>query len=143
MTEVNFHTRVTHPMAYACRLLRKAVRKGSRVVVTGPHATLSAFDAALWTFDPLDFVPHLMPTPGRPVASRFLETPVWLHANPTDALHHQVLVNLGPEAPAGFESFERVIEIVGADDDSRLAGRERWKHYASRGYAIVHHEVAE
>lgn len=143
MTEVNFHSRVAQPMAYACRLLRKAVRKGAKVVVTGPQATLTALDAALWTVEPLDFIPHVMPMPGRPLAPRFLETPLWLHVTLADAVHHQVLVNLGSEAPAGFESFERVIEIVGTDDDSRLAGRHRWKHYASRGYEIIHHEVAE
>jgi DNA polymerase-3 subunit chi len=143
MTEVNFHTSVAQPTAYTCRLLRKAVRKGSKVVVTGPQATLAALDAALWTFDPVEFIPHLMPAPGRPVAPRLLDTPVWLHVNPAEAVHHQVLVNLGPDSPVGFESFDRVIEIVGADDDSRLAGRQRWKHYANRGYEIAHHEVAE
>ena len=140
---MNFHTRVAYPMAYACRLLRKAARQGACVVVTGSAATLETLDAALWTFDPLDFIPHLMPAPGTAVAERFRTTPVWLLQRPTEAIHHQVLVNLGAEAPEGFESFERVIEIVSTDDDSRAAGRQRWKHYISRGYSIVHHEAAE
>jgi hypothetical protein len=36
MTEVEFHTGVDEPLGFACRLLRKAYRKGSRVLVTAP-----------------------------------------------------------------------------------------------------------
>jgi DNA polymerase-3 subunit chi len=35
-----------------------------------------------------------------------------------------------------------VIEIVTGDEHDRLAARQRWKHYAARGYAIEKHEVA-
>ena len=143
MTEVSFHFNVPHPLGYACRLLRKATRQGAKIVVTAPAATLAALDSALWTFEPLDFVPHLMPVRGSPVAERLHATPIWLLERTADALHHDVLLNLGPEAPEGFESFARVIEIVPSDDDSRAAGRIRWKHYASRGYDIKRHEVAE
>ena len=54
---------------------------------------------------------------------------------------HEVLVNLGLEPAAGFESFERLSEIVTGDEDDRTAARLRWKHYAERGYAITRHEV--
>jgi DNA polymerase III subunit chi len=143
MTEVSFHTNVPHLLGYTCRLLRKASRQGAQVVVTAPPATLAALDTALWTFDPLDFVPHLLHAPGSAVAERLRATPVWLVQHAADAVSHEVLVNLGPVAPEGFESFARVIEIVSTDDDARTAGRQRWKHYASRGYAIKHHEVSE
>ena len=143
MTEVSFHFNVPHPLAYACRLLRKATRQNARVVVTAPAATLAALDHALWTFEPLDFVPHLRPLAGAAVAERLRATPVWLLERAADAVHHDVLLNLGPQAPEGFESFARVIELVSADDDGRAAGRLRWKHYASRGYEIQRHEVSE
>jgi DNA polymerase III subunit chi len=143
MTEVNFHTRVPHLLGYTCRLLRKASRQGARVVVTAPAATLAALDTALWTFDPLEFVPHVLHAPGATIAERLRETPVWLVQHAADASSHDVLVNLGPSAPEGFESFAKVFEIVSSDDDAVAAGRLRWKHYASRGYAIKHHEVSE
>ena len=143
MTEVSFHFNVPHPLGYACRLLRKATRQGAKIVVTAPAATLAALDSALWTFEPLDFVPHLMPSRGAAVPERLHATPIWLLERVADAIHHDVLLNLGPDALEGFESFARVIEIVPSDDDSRAAGRIRWKHYASRGYDIKRHEVAE
>jgi DNA polymerase III subunit chi len=143
MTEVNFHTRVPHAIGYACRLLRKASRQGAQVIVTAPPATLAALDTALWTFDPIEFVPHVLIAPGGVIAERLRATPVWLVAQVSDAASHEVLVNLGPEAPEGFESFAKVFEIVSTDTEAVAAGRQRWKHYASRGYAIKHHEVRE
>ena len=55
---------------------------------------------------------------------------------------HEVLVNLGDEAPAGFERFARLIEIVGTEEAERAAARSRWKHYAARGYALQGHEAS-
>ena len=146
MTEISFHTGVPDVLGYACRLLRKAVRKGSHVAVCAEAARLQQLDRALWTFDPLDFTPHLRLAPGAAPPPRLAATPVWLlEAGGAEPLRaspvHEVLVNLGPEPVPGFESFERVLEIVGQDAESVGAGRRRWRHYAERGYAVRHHEA--
>ncbi len=143
MTEVSFHFNVPDQLGYACRLLRKATRKGAHVVVTAPSATLAALDRALWSFDPLEFVPHVRVMPGAALAPRLRDTPVWLVEQTSDAARRDVLLNLGLEPPAGFESFARVIEIVCTDEQALSSGRQRWKHYAGRGYDIQRHEVAE
>ena len=142
MTEVSFHFNVPDRTEYACRLLRKATRSGARVVVTGPGQVLTGLDRALWTFDPLEFIPHVMLRANQAASPRLRETPVWLLEDTSAAVHHDVLLNLGQQAPAGFESFARLIEIVSTDDEDRVAARSRWKHYASRGYSIVRHEVS-
>jgi DNA polymerase-3 subunit chi len=142
MTEISFHFNVPDRAGYACRLLRKATRSGAQVVVTAPAAELAGLDRLLWTFDPIEFLPHVLQRRGAAVPANLRETPVWLSEDPVEAMHHQVLVNLGREVPQGFESFERVIEIVSADADDRQAARLRWKHYAARGYEIQKHEVA-
>ena len=113
------------------------------MVVTGPIAGLSGLDRALWSFDPLEFVPHLLARRNEVVPQRLADTPVWLLEDTADATHHDVLLNLGHAPPAGFESFARLIELVSTDADDRAAARERWKHYASRGYNIVRHEVPQ
>lgn len=141
MTEVSFHFNAPDRLAYACRLLRKAARAGSRVAVTAPAETLGALDRALWTFDPTDFVPHRRLPAGEAVPPRLRPTPIWLLERLADAPDHDVLLNLAQELPVGFESFERVIEIVSVSNEDRVAARERWKHYTSRGYAITRHEV--
>ncbi len=141
MTEVSFHFNVPERTAYACRLLRKALRSKARVVVTAPSEALAALDRALWAFDPMEFVPHLMAHPGQAVPDRLLATPIWLLEDASTAAQHDVLVNLGRDAPRGFETFARLIEIVSTGDEERSAARLRWKHYAARGYPIQTHEV--
>ncbi|HET7794065.1 MAG TPA: DNA polymerase III subunit chi [Rhizobacter sp.] len=143
MTEVSFHFNVPDRMSYACRLLRKAVRRGARVVVAAPNQILGALDRQLWVFEPLDFVPHVHAKPGQPLAPRLQATPVWLTERVTEAPHHEVLLNMGDELVEGFETFERVIELVSADGPDRQAGRARWKHYSDRGYVIARHDVAQ
>jgi len=35
-----------------------------------------------------------------------------------------------------------LIEIVSTDDAQREAGRQRWKHYAGRGYSLKRFDAA-
>jgi len=139
MTEVAFHFNAPDKLSYACRLLRKAVASGARVVVAGPGDLLRELDAALWTFAPLEFVAHCRA--GAP-AEVLAQSPVVLAESARETPHHQVLLNLGDGVADGFERFERLIEVVTLDDEDRQLARGRWKHYADRGYAIVRHDLA-
>ncbi|MEP7056526.1 MAG: DNA polymerase III subunit chi [Caldimonas sp.] len=143
MTEITFHFNVPDRTAYACRLLRKATRRGARVVVTGAPEMLGRLDRELWEFDPVEFIPHLWLHADAALDERRRATPVWLAEDPSNAPEHDVLVNLGECAPSGFESYARLIEIVSSAEEDRTAARMRWKHYANRGYPIARHEVAE
>jgi DNA polymerase-3 subunit chi len=42
----------------------------------------------------------------------------------------------------GFDSFERVIEVVSLDDADRQAARQRWKQYTDLGFNITRHDLA-
>jgi DNA polymerase III subunit chi len=141
MTEVAFHFNVGDPLGYACRLLRKALRAGAQVAVVAPPDRLRELDGALWSFDALEFLPHVRLAAGAQPPARLSATPLWLVERAADAPPVPVLVNLCEEVAPGFESFERLIEIVGSDEADRQAGRQRWKHYTDRGYAIERHEV--
>lgn len=140
MTEVSFHFNAPDKVGYACRLLRKATASGARVVVTGEADTLRTLDANLWTFSPLEFIAHChsATAPAEVVAA----SPVVLADSPRGTPHQQVLVNLGGRVPEGFERYERLIEVVTAQEDDRVQARQRWKHYADRGYAIQRHDLA-
>ena len=142
---VAFHTGVADPVAFACRLLRKAWRQGARVIVTAPPDTLAALDTALWTFDAQEFLPHLrLPGPAG-VAAR---SPVWLAAPDTaDALPPElrgqaprIRVNLGGDAPADAAALDRLIEVVGTADAERADARARWRLYEQQwGVKPEHH----
>ena len=143
MTEISFHVTVPDRMAYACRLLRKAARRGARVVVSGPAPVLTQLDRQLWTFETAGFVPHVHARSGQALAPRLRVTPVWLAEQVQDAPHQDVLLNMGDELVDGFEGFARMIELVPVEGPSRAAGRSRWKHYADRGYVLLKHDVAQ
>ena len=138
MTEVAFHFNAPDSLAYACRLLRKAVGSGAKVVVTGPPDTLRELDALLWTFSATDFVPHCLADSEAHVVAA---SPVILATSIVSTAHQQVLLNLGRLVPEGFDRFERVIELVGQDEQQRQLARARWKHYTDRGYAITRHDL--
>lgn len=143
MTEISFHFNVSSPTGYACRLLRKALRRGSAVAVTGSPASLAELDRELWSFEPTEFVPHAWAADVEAVPASLRAGMVWLAPDAAAAPLHDALVNLGETSPKGFESFRRLIEIVAIGEGDRAAARERWKSYARRGYKIERHEVGE
>ncbi len=139
MTRIAFHFNVPDKLGYACRLLRKAYLAGERVAVVGHQDVLAALDTQLWSFSALDFVPHCMASaPAAVVAS----TPIVLGDDVARMPDAGVLVNLGEAVPAGFERFQRLIELVATDDANRGQARLRWRHYAERGYEIQRHDLA-
>ena len=139
MTEVAFHFNVPDKLGYACRLLRKAYAAGGPVGVVAPPDTLRALDTALRSFSPLDFIAHCAANAPAPMLAA---SPIVLAADCGALVHGGVLVHLGASVPAGFERFERLIEVVGSDPADRDDARQRWRHYADRGYAIQSHDVA-
>lgn len=139
MTEITFHVNTPDKVGYACRLLRKAWGAGSKVAVTAEPDLLRELDAALWTFSPVDFIPHCYDAPD----AQRERTPIVLVDSARSAPHVEVLLNLGAAVPEGFERFERLIEVVSSDQSDLQQGRQRWKHYASRGYAMTRHDRAE
>lgn len=140
MTEVAFHFGAPNKLAYVCRLLRKAVGSGARVVVLGNDAQLQRLDLDLWAVSPTDFVPHAVVGSAAPSPA---PNPIVL--TPSIALtqaHREVLVNLIEQVPPEFAQFARVIEVVGVDDTDRAQARLRWKRYTELGYTIARHDLA-
>jgi DNA polymerase-3 subunit chi len=139
VTDIDFHFNTPDKVNYACRLLRKAVAaRGARVVVVADGPTIEAIDAALWQLSPVDFIAHCRSS-AEP--SLLVRSPVVLMDGVgADLPHQQVLLNLDAAVPAGFERFERLIDIVTDDEADRQDARTRWRHYADRGYAITRHQ---
>ncbi len=66
-----------------------------------------------------------------------------LAVDETQFPHHQLLISLHDETPSYFSRFERVIEIVGADEADSLRGRARFKFYRDRGYELRHIDLSK
>jgi len=138
MTQIEFHFNATDRMAYACRLLRKAVSQGQRLFVVAELGFLTRLDHALWAVSPHDFVSHCWGTQEGVVLARssvILAPELMALSGVTTA------VNLGPQVPANFDQFERVIEVVSDDPSERAEARVRWKQYTALGYTLIRRDL--
>lgn len=143
MTEVVFHVRVADPLAYGCRLLRKALGRYARITVTTAQGGGARLDEALWTFSQRDFLPHAWASATDAVRR---VTPILLvEADDTQASAlpaAPLLVNLGGEpGVSAVGAFERVIEVVSDAPDEAAAARRRWKAYVAAGMAVSHRDL--
>ena len=139
MTRIDFHSNVPNKLAYVCRLVRKARAAQCKIVLlSNDRRELSQLDQLLWTFSEQDFLPHVHATD--PLAA---QTPIILSDDDSLELpHHEVLINLCNHQPAHFARFERMFEIISADPADKTAGRERYRLYKERGYALSHVDAA-
>jgi len=132
MTEVKFYFNVDSRIHQACKLAKKAIEGGKRLVVFAPLEAIAAdFDRQLWTFSPLSFVPHVRAS--HPLAHT---TPVVIADAASSLPHHDALLNLGDDPPPYFSRFEFLREVVSTDATDREKARERLNFYKSRGFTI-------
>jgi len=139
VTEVAFHFGAPDKLSYTCRLLRKAVGSGAKVVVVADEVICQQLDVDLWALAATEFLPHCSDT-----ADSFVQgkCPVVLAGQVASVLvPKDVLVNLGQAVVQGFEEFKRVIEVVSTDEHDRDLARLRWKHYTALGYTITRHDL--
>ena len=138
MTAIDFYTGVADPLRIAAKLVAKAYQQhGSARVLTPDGPATAALERMLWQEPQVSFVPHC-----RLASPDAAETPVLID----DILEHAgpaaVLVNLHSEPPPFFSRFERMVEIVGAQDEQVSAGRARYRYYRERGYELRTHDRA-
>ena len=138
MTDIAFHTGIADPLDYACRLLRKAYRSGARVAVHAAAPLLDRLDQALWTFEPLEFVPHVLLPRDQADAERLARTPIVLVRPGAAAPECEIGVTLGAVPVPDVAAHARVIAIVGTDPAQHEAGQALWREYKRAGHALSH-----
>ena len=139
MTRIDFYSSAESKLHVACKLIAKAAREQSQVMVYAQDQDAArSFDKLLWTYQAIGFVPHCLAND--PLSS---ETPVVIAFDDTEAAHYRVCLNLREDSPPAFSRFERLIELVGADDDDRQRARSRFRFYRERGYELHHHDLAK
>lgn len=139
MTSIDFYFNAGDRLQVACRLAGKSVAQGKRMLIYAPHPEMaSRLDKLLWTWPAIGFVPHCA---AHDAAAP--DTPVLIAAAEETPPGCELLLNLSADCPPHFERFERLLEIVAAQDDERAAGRERYRFYQARGYRISAHDMAK
>lgn len=138
MTSIDFYTHCADRLEVAARLVAKAfAAHGSVRVLTLDGPATDEFDRRLWQWPATGFLPHC-----RLAHPHADETPIIVDHSPEHQGPADVLINLHALPPPFFARFERLVEIVGTDEDAIAAGRERWRFYKSRGYELRQHNLA-
>jgi DNA polymerase-3 subunit chi len=139
VTSIDFYFNAEDRFQVACRLAGKALAQKKRLLIYAPDPQAATrIDRMLWTSPAIGFVPHC--ALHDPLAA---ETPVLIASDPGEAGDCSLLLNLGADCPPHFERFERLLEVVPADEAERQAGRERYRFYQARGYKIASHDLAK
>ena len=129
----------TAQLTIACRITEKAWKAGSTVLIQHGDATeLGRLDSLLWTAgNEHGFIPHEIASE----APRLTGTPVVLNTGTGPTAAVDILINLRPQLPERLDLAARIIEIIDADPGRRAAGRERFKAYRDRGFALEKHDL--
>jgi len=141
VTQVAFHIGIDDRVAYACRLVRKALASGAQALVVADAATLRRLDEALWAGEAAGFTPHAMASATGTVAAR---SPVLLADHvPNDLASDAVLINMTGLLQDDPHTRERIVELVSAEEFDLQGARQRWKSYKQRGFRLVNHDVRQ
>jgi DNA polymerase-3 subunit chi len=139
VTRIDFYTSVADKLQTACRVASKVYSLGHKLVIFCPDAAVAnRVDRLLWTHPPTGFIPHCVT--GSALAAI---TPIVIDFRGDAPPHDEVLVNLTTQWPPFFARFERLVEIVSADDEDVRLARERYKFYRDRGYELRTHALRE
>jgi DNA polymerase-3 subunit chi len=145
MTKVDFYTGSPDKLRTVCQLSQKAMQNGVRAVISLPDATtVDALDKLLWHYPPSAFIPHRRSNAaaGGHEPDDLSDWPVILDHGGDRFPHHELLINLHDECMPFFSRFERVIEIIGNNEEDSRAGRERFRFYRDRGYELHHIDLS-
>ena len=137
MTTIDFYVNAPDRLQVACRLAGKAHAQRKRLFIYAPQPdTAQRIDRLLWTWPAIGFVPHCFAHD-----ALAQETPVLIGADAGAPAAGELLLNLDQTCPPHFERFERLLEVVGQDDEARGQGRARYRYYRDRGYPIRTHDL--
>jgi DNA polymerase-3 subunit chi len=129
-------------LRFACRLVEKAWLRRHRVRVQfDPGGELEAFDEMLWTFSDRSFVPHHRLGAAEETPGAAPPPVVLADGDDADPADGDLIVNLAGSLPGGVERWDRIAEVVDADEDRRRLGRERFRNYRERGCTPQTHEM--
>lgn len=135
MAEIGFYhlTRSSAEQALPA-LLGRTLAAGQRALVLCADAErLAALDAALWTCEQPDWLPH-----GSAASGNADLQPIWLATDDT-APNGAAFLFVLDGAPADWGRFTRVFDLFdGNDPDSVARARERWRAAKAAGHALTY-----
>ena len=127
---------VEQPLLLVCQLAVKALAANQPCLIFCESAEQAYFlDDLLWDFDDDAFVPHQI------VGTDEDEevTPVLLVPPGVETPMRGLVINLRADLPP--PGYERVLEIVPADQAARDPARKRWLEYKKLGFELKRNDM--
>ena len=123
------------PLLLVCELARRAFDGGQRTLILArSFDQAEQLDEKLWEFDSEAFVPHQIAGDDDDAI-----TPVLIASPESQPTDRALVINLRDDCAPGL--FERVLEVVPADEDQRLGSRKRWMTYKAAGFDVAKHDM--
>jgi len=123
------------PLRLVCELARKAFDANQwTLVLARDAAQAEELDELLWDMGDDAYIPHQIAGDEEDEL-----TPILIATPDFDAQLRPLVINLRDDPVEG--SFERVLEVVPADDSARGPLRERWMQYKARGFEVNKHDM--
>jgi DNA polymerase-3 subunit chi len=128
-------------LLFACRLIDKIYHAGHQIHVhTQGHEQSAELDELIWRFRNSRFIPHACYDADGKI-DKNLSVQI-SHAHEPKQ-HRDLLMNLSGQVPDFFSRFERVVEVVPIDENSKQSARVNYKFYQDRGYPLKYHRMPE
>lgn len=123
------------PLLLVCELARRAfaAEQPTLILARSPEQA-EELDTKLWEFDEDAFLPHQLAGDEDDALTPILIVTPGVETDP-----RPLVVNLRDDCAPG--PFDRVLEVVSADEAERLGSRERWKRYREAGFEVTKHDM--
>lgn len=124
------------PLLLVCKLVQKAWdSRQPCLVLAKDMAQAEELDDLLWSFEPESFIPHQIA--GQDEGDD--DVPVLIVPPGVVTAIRPLLLNLREEPAEG--AFDRVLEVVPAEEAARTGSRQRWMTYRERGLELNKYDM--
>ena len=123
------------PLLLVCELTKRAFDAGqSTLILARTFDQAEQIDEKLWEFSDDAFIPHQIAGDEDDAI-----TPVIIAPPDVTTPDRALVINLREDAATGL--FDRVLEVVPADQSERDGSRKRWSMYKAAGFAVAKHDM--
>lgn len=123
------------PLLLVCELARRAFNaRQPTLILVRSQEQAEELDEKLWAFDEAAFIAHQIAGDEDDAI-----TPVLIVPPGVPTSDRALVINLREDCAPGL--FERVLEVVPADEKQRAGSRLRWKTYKAAGLELAKHDM--
>jgi DNA polymerase-3 subunit chi len=123
------------PLLLVCELAKRAFDAGQPTLILARSVDQAEqIDEKLWEFSDDAFIPHQIAGDDDDAI-----TPVLIVPPELTTTDRALVINLREDAAPGL--FDRVLEVIPAEQSERDGSRKRWAMYRAAGFEVAKHDM--